>query len=73
MRWQDWLGRIAVAAIVGCCLTVGCNKGDSGTGDGEKGSSSSSAVPSPSVQDASAPSKEDKNLETVLVAITGMT
>ncbi len=73
MRWQNGFGPIAVAVVVGCCLTVGCNQTDSGTRGGGDGSSGSSAVSAPDVQNAGAPSKDDKNLETVLVAVTGMT
>ena len=62
--------RFATAAVLGCCLVVGCGKGDKPADDG--GKESASAVTDEGATETSAPA-DNADLQTVKVAITGMT
>lgn len=72
MRRTKWLGKAAAAVALSCCLTVGCNT-STDTGGGSEGSGRESAPPSATTELAQAnEAVDDADLDTVYVAITGM-
>ncbi len=72
MRWTKWLEKAAVAVALSCCLAVGCNT-STDTGSGSEGSGQESAQPAAATELAQADEAiDDADLDTVHVAITGM-